>query len=83
MVLPSEVPMARNAQFSRLSHGLSPGGVMNDRLRIHIPLTSRARILPPREVELERGQDPLILRAIGFAWLRRQLIELGEVTTLA
>ena len=46
---------------------------MNDTLRIHIPLTirkrgGRPRILPPKEVEveMERGQDPHVLRAIGL-----------------
>jgi hypothetical protein len=64
--------------------------MMNDTLRIHIPLTirkrgGRPRILPPKEVEveMERGQDPHVLRAIGLAWRWRQLIERGEVTTLA
>ncbi len=63
---------------------------MNDTLRIHIPLTirkrgGRPRILPPKEIEVEmgRGQDPHVLRAIGLAWRWRQLIERGEVTTLA
>jgi len=32
---------------------------------------------------MERGQDPHVLRAIGLAWRWRQLIERGEVTTLA
>ena len=48
---------------------------MNDTLRIHIPLTirkrgGRPRILPPKvaEVEMERGQDPHVPRAIGLAW---------------
>ena len=63
---------------------------MNDTLRIHIPLTIRKRggracILPPEKVEIEirRGQDPHVLRAIGLAWRWRQLFERGEVATLA
>ena len=63
---------------------------MNETLRIHIPLSirkcrSRPRILPPKEVdvEMERGQDPHVLRAIGLAWGWRKRIERGEITTRA
>ena len=47
---------------------------MNGTLGIYVPLTirkrgGRPRILPPGEVEveMERGQDPHVLRAIGLA----------------
>jgi hypothetical protein len=45
----------------------------------------RPRILPSKEVEIEmeRGQDQRVRRAIGLAWHWRQQIERGAVSTLA